>query len=255
MREFLLNCTASEIILFGLLFFFAVYFVVGGITSFLSLVLMPAVGIGYQLDPRPVSTAQFRREISLSLVSIFIFGAGLIFPWGLVKMGWARLAIDPPLTQTLVEIVALVIWNEIHFYINHRLLHTRFLRRFHLLHHRSLVTTPWTAYSFHPIETMMLGSVLLLPMLVHDFSVYALAFIPLFSLLVNSMGHANYDFHPNSQLAIFAGVRRHQLHHACFHGNYGFLFPFMDMLAKTILPSNAAAKQLQQWETKRSISK
>lgn len=240
MREFILNCSAAEIMIAGLIFFAITYVMFVALNFLLTHTLLPAFNIGKVLDSRPLAAGQLQRELEGSVMSIVIFGLGLVFPWGLLKLGWAHLAIDPSLLQTLLEMLVLIIWNEIHFYINHRLLHTRWLRKYHLPHHRSIVTTPWSAYNFHPVEALMLGSVLMLPMVLHDFSIFALAFVPLFSLLINSMGHANYDIKPDSQLFIFQGVRRHQLHHACFKGNYGFMLPFMDQLCKTTLSNNSA---------------
>jgi Delta7-sterol 5-desaturase len=252
MREILLNCTATEMMLMGLVFFGSIYVIFGGLNVFLTCKVLPHFGIGVRLDPRPLGVGQLKRELELSFLSIVVFGAGMIFPWGLLQLGWAKLAIAPSVTQTFVEILILIVWNEIHFYINHRLLHTSLLRQFHLPHHRSVVTTPWSAYSFHPIEAAMLGNVILLPMLLHDFSVYALFSVPLFSLLFNSIGHSNFDFNPRSPRVIFNGARRHHLHHSCFHGNYGFMFPFMDWIFKTALPADAAASKLSQWEAKQA---
>lgn len=234
----------------GLTFFAGIYVLFSSVNWLLSRRLLPAMGIGVQLDPRPLGVGQLKREIELSAFSILIFGFGMIFPWGILQLGWARLALDPSWTQIFLEIIILIVWNEVHFYINHRLLHTSFLRRFHLPHHRSIVTTPWSAYSFHPVEAAMLGNVILWPMLLHDFSVQALFALPLVSLLFNTIGHSNYDFNPSQPRVIFNGARRHHLHHACFHGNYGFMFPFMDWIFKTALPADAAAKQLTQWEAR-----
>lgn len=252
MRDFILNCSAAEIMLAGLTFFAGIYVAFGCANWLLTRKLLPALGIGIQLDPRPLGAGQLKREFELSVLSILIFGLGMVFPWGFLQLGWAQLAVAPSLAQTLLEILVLIVWNEIHFYINHRLLHTRWLRQFHLPHHKSVVTTPWSAYSFHPVEAVMLGNVILLPMLLHDFSVYALFSVPLFSLLFNTIGHSNFDFNPRSPRVIFNGARRHHLHHACFHGNYGFMFPFMDWIFKTALPADAALKQLSQWESKHS---
>jgi len=247
MREYILNSSASNIMIAGLLFFGGIYLLFGCANWLLTRRLLPAIGVGKQLDTRPLAAHQLQRELEGSLMSIVIFGLGMIFPWGLLQLGWAHLAINPSAAQTLLEILVLIIWNEIHFYINHRLLHTRWLRKFHLPHHRSVVTTPWSTYNFHPVEAIMLGNVILLPMVLHDFSVYALFAVPLFSLLFNAIGHSNYDFNPRAPRVIFNGARRHHLHHACFHGNYGFMFPFMDWLFRTDLPRNAAEKQLRQW--------
>ncbi len=220
----------------GLFFFTLSYFLVGAINLLLACKILPALHIGKTLDLRPLANGQVKREIQLSIVTLIIFGAGVIFPWGLLQLGWARLASAPSITQVSLEILVLILWNEVHFYISHRLLHMPFLRRFHVPHHNSIVPTPWTVYSFHPVEALMLGSVLMLPMLLHDFSVHALVFLPLFSLLINSLGHANYDVNPASRFFLYQGMRRHQLHHACFNGNYGFMLPFMDKLCKTALP-------------------
>lgn len=248
MREFILNCSAYEIMLSGVVFFASIYLIFGCANWLITRKILPIFKVGIFLDPRPLGAGQLKREYGLSMLSIMIFGLGMIFPWGILQLGWAKLAVNPSLAQVLFEIVILIVWNEIHFYINHRLLHTRWLRKYHLPHHRSVVTTPWSAYSFHPLEAVMLGNVILLPMLVHEFSVYALFAVPLFSLLFNSIGHSNFDFNPRSRRVIFNGARRHHLHHACFHGNYGFMFPFMDWIFKSALPADAAAKQLHDWE-------
>jgi Delta7-sterol 5-desaturase len=136
----------------------------------------------------------------------------------------------------------LVVWNEAHFYVCHRALHLPALRRFHLPHHRSIVTTPWATYAFHPIEALMLGSVLLIPMLLHDFSFAALIATPLFSLLFNNIGHSNYDFLPGAAKDRWwlNGARRHHQHHVSYHGNYGFMFPFIDRWLGTALPIDKA---------------
>ena len=248
MREFFLTCSAWEIAIAGWLFFGGIYLALGAINWSLTRHLLPRLKLGGPLDPRPLSVGQLRREWGLSALSVFIFGAGMIFPWGFLQLGWANLAHDPAPLQILLEISLLVIWNDVHFYINHRLLHTPWLRRFHLAHHRSVVTTPWSTYSFHPVEALMLGNVILLPMLIHDFSAQALFSVPIFSLVFNSIGHANYDFAPIDFGVVRNASRRHHLHHACFNGNYGFMFPFMDYLLRTALPPDAASVPIAKWQ-------
>lgn len=247
MREFILNCSAWEIAAIGLAFFGGIYMFFGAANIFITHQLLPKLHIGKPLDPRPLAKGQLKRELLWSAGSIVIFGAGMIFPWGFLQLGWAKLAINPSTLQIIIEFLVLLVWNEIHFYINHWLLHTRWLRRFHLPHHRSVVTTPWSTYAFHPVEALMLGNVILLPMLMHDFSVYALFSVPLFSLLFNSIGHSNYDFGPARHSVFHSASRRHHLHHACFNGNYGFMFPFMDKIFKTMLPFDAADKHISRW--------
>jgi len=237
----------------GLLFFGAIYLAFGALGWLLTARILPRLGIGQVLDPRPLSVGQFRRELGQSAVSIAIFGLGMVFPWGLLQLGWARLAFDASGWQIAGEIVVLALWNDVHFWINHRLLHTKALRRFHGPHHRSMVSTPFSTYSFHPLEAAMLGSVLLPPMLVHDFSFWALASVPVFSLFFNVVGHSNYDFFSRvSYSHWFAASRRHHLHHACHAGNYGFQFTFMDRLFRTRLTADAADAQLDAFRKKQA---
>ena len=247
MREFFLSAHVGQIIVSGWIFFASIYIIFGGINWLLTRYLLPAFNIGHLLDPRPIASGQIKRELMLSSLSIFLFGLGVVVPWAFLQLGWANLAIQPSLIQICLEILVLALWNEIHFYINHRLLHTRWLRRFHLAHHHSVVTTPWATYSFHPVEALMLGNVILLPMLVHDFSTVALLSLPIMSLIFNNIGHSNYNFRPKGKGPWRESSRRHHLHHAAFNGNFGFMFGFMDYFFSTKLPDDSADAQINKW--------
>lgn len=239
----LLSMSAGEVALTGIGWFLLLYVGCALLNLLLTRALLPAIGHGGILDPRPLGAGQIRREISLSLVSVVVFGVGLLVPWGLLQSGWAHFAVGASWSRILIEAVVLVVWNEVHFYLSHRLLHTERLKRFHLPHHRSTVSTPWSTFSFHPVEAMLLGSVIVPPMLVHDFSATALASLTVVSILFNGIGHSNYDFLPDFRRDRWwlNGARRHHLHHACYRGNFGFMFPFMDRWLGTDLPIDAAA--------------
>lgn len=225
-----------QVMAVGLVFFSGIYLLFALVTLSLTHWILPALNWGHPLDTRPLRPGQLKKELLQSGSAILIFGIGMVFPWGLLQLGWAHLTPNASLTRILLEIGALLIWNDVHFWVNHRLLHTRWLRRFHAPHHSSIRVTPFSTYSFHPIESLMLGNVILLPMLVHNFSFWSLLSVPLFSLFFNSIGHSNYDFFPRvSGGHWFAASRRHQEHHARYHGNYGFQFTFMDRLFKTRL--------------------
>lgn len=244
-----------HVMLWGLLFFGGIYLSFGVLTWILTHCLLPSLGVGRLLDPRPVKPAQLEREFYQSAVSVLIFGLGMVFPWGMLQLGWARFAVNPGGWRIAMEIAALVAWNDVHFWASHRALHSRLLKRFHGPHHRSVVTTPFSTYSFHPVEALMLGNVILLPMLVHEFSFWALASVPVFSLFFNCVGHANYDFFPRVSYGHwFAASRRHHLHHACHSGNYGFQFTFMDRLFRTRLAADAADVQLDAFRRKQAAT-
>lgn len=245
MGEWFVSIGAVEVMAVGLAFFAVLYLLSGSIAWWLSHHVLPALGIGRRLDTRPLPPQQLRRELGASAMSILIFGTGLIAPWGLLQLGWAQLVVDPPVWRVLVEVVLLFFWNELHFYANHRLLHTPWLRRFHGMHHRSHIATPFSTYAFHPVEAALLGSVPLIPMLLHDFSFVALLSLPIFSVMLNNLGHSNYEASRTAPAQGWLGAsRRHHLHHACYHGNYGFLLEVFDRWAGTVLPLDATEARL-----------
>lgn len=244
MEHWFVALDAWQVMAVGVAYFAALYFVTGATTWWLVRRLCPALGFGRTIDTRRLAPGQLRREVAASSRSILVFGLGLVVPWGLLRLGWAGLAVDPPGWRIAIEIVALFLWNELHFYVNHRLLHTRRLRRFHAAHHRSTVATPFSTYAFHPVEALMLGSVPLIPMLLHDFSFAALATLPVISIVLNNLGHANYEFSANEPARGWLGAsRRHQLHHAQSRGNFGFLLGVFDHVFGSAIPSAAERPQ------------
>lgn len=235
-----------EVIAVGVAFFATLYLSSGMMTWWLGHRLLPGLGIGRRLDTRALGRGQLRRELLASGSSILVFGVGMLVPWALLRAGWARLLLDPPAWRVGAEIVVLFFWNELHFYAIHRLLHTRWLRRFHGAHHRSQVATPFSTYAFHPVEALLLGSVPVIPMLLHEFSFAALLALPVFSVLLNNLGHSNYEASRSAPARGWLGAsRRHHLHHACNRGNYGFVLEIFDRWGGTALPLDAAPGRLR----------
>ena len=69
-----------QVMLAGLLFFGGIYLLFGAATWLLTHHILPALGIGRPLDPRPLAPGQLRRELAQSGVSVLLFGTGMVFP-------------------------------------------------------------------------------------------------------------------------------------------------------------------------------
>lgn len=126
------------------------------------------------------------------------------------------------------------------FYWMHRLMHHPALyRRIHLLHHRSVNPSPWAAYAFHPLESLLEAAIipiLLFSMPLHPVSFWA--FVTLM-LLFNVYGHLGYELFPQKIYDHPLGrwlnsSVHHNLHHEKFHGNYGLYFTIWDRLCGTL---------------------
>lgn len=231
--------SAGTVAAAGVAYFAALYLLAGLLASGVRSALL-ASGRGHLLDPRGVPAGQVAREGRQSALSVLIFGVGIVIPWGLLVHGWATMHPSNPPLRVALELLALLVWNDIHFYAVHRMLHhPRLVRAVHAAHHQSVVTTPWSTYAFHPVEALLLGSVLLPPMLVWSFTPLALALLPLLSITYNVVGHSNCRALPK-RWRWLSNAQDHHLHHACHRGNYGFLFTFMDRWLGTQLPQDAA---------------
>jgi Delta7-sterol 5-desaturase len=230
---------AAAVALGGVAYFAAIYLTAALVAGSARAALLRS-GRGRLLDTRPVPAGQVAREQRQSAVSVVIFGVGLLLPWGMVVQGWAGVHPSNPPLRVVLELGALLLWNDVHFYAVHRALHhPKLLHAVHAAHHQSVVTTPWSTYAFHPVEALLLGSVLLPPMLVWSFTPLALALLPVLSLTYNVVGHSNCRALPK-RWRWLSNAQDHHLHHACHRGNYGFLFTFMDRWLGTQLPHDAA---------------
>jgi sterol desaturase/sphingolipid hydroxylase (fatty acid hydroxylase superfamily) len=201
--------------------------------------LLPYFQIGAVVDLRPLKEGQIRREIGRSLVSILIFGAYGVLTLGVWRAGWIQVDFRASGWKIASDLALFFVWNEIHFYCIHRMLHTRWLyRHVHRVHHESVVPTPFSIYSFHWFEAVLLGSVMILALIAFKPSVQALLGLPLTSLFFNTVGHCNYNIFANHR-SIHSAAVQHSDHHLRVAGNYGFYLPVLDRVFHSALWKSA----------------
>ena len=196
--------------------------------TFAGAVWLIARRINRPIELRPLGVRQIRTEFLNSLRSILLFGLGRIFAWGAYRLGWVGIDSDAGVMQILLEMLLLILWNDLYTYAIHRFLHVK-LKKTHATHHKSVTATPFTAYSMSSLEALLLGAVLPTAMLLHDFSATALIFLPLWSILINTLSHSNCDVFPNAKEGTLLGfIKHHQTHHSRYHDNFGFFFSHLD---------------------------
>ena len=218
--------------------FLAMYLGLGSISTLLVSRVCPRLGLGRTLSDRPLAPGQLGRELRDSLVSILIFGGyGLVTALGARAGLWHVASWRSP-GGVALELAFLVLWNDVHFYVIHRALHTRWLfQHVHREHHRAIRPTPFSTYAMHPLEATLLGSVIVFVLPFHAFSLPTLVLFPLVSLTLNNVGHLNHDLVPRAGVwHPLAGSRRHERHHREVRGNYGFLLPALDRWLRTEIP-------------------
>lgn len=127
--------------------------------------------------------------------------------------------------------------DDTYFYWSHRLLHQPgFYRLIHRVHHESTDPSPFTAYSFHPLEGLVeIGSVVLVALYASYLPVHVGALIgwQVGAIAFNVIGHLGYEIYPATWhdhwlLGWKTPSTHHNLHHEQVNGNYGLYFTCWD---------------------------
>ena len=187
-------------------------------------------------------SADIRREMAYSAITLVVFGAvGALtvaltkagytqMYWRIGKYGWGWL---------IASVVIAIFVHDAWFYWTHRLMHHRRLFRwFHRAHHLSINPSPWAAYAFDPLEAVV--QALIFPIAVTMMPMHPLAFFIFMTwqIVFNVVGHTGYEIWPrwlmDSWLGKFINTpTNHAMHHETFRGNYGLYFNLWDRLMGT----------------------
>lgn len=198
-----------------------------------------------KIQERYATKKDFRREVLNSSVSAiilatvaFLASSKWIAPYTLIYTN----KFDYPLWWMPVSVFLSLVIHDTYFYWLHRLLHHPFLfKKTHLLHHKSTNPSPWTAYSFHVLEAIAEGAVVLVLVFVIPLHPISISMFALAALFINVYGHLGYEVAPkwfrNSFLFEIVNTSTyHNLHHSKFKGNYGLYFRIWDRLLNTENP-------------------
>lgn len=226
------------------IFFFAIlfrYFVAAGVFYYYYYIKNFIKYDKRRLSKRMANRKQLKKEIIWSIKSSAIFalvGAGTYWLWlkgftavylNLEEYGYLYL----PLSLLIVSLI-----HETYYYWVHRLMHhPRVFRIVHKVHHDSRIPTPWTAFSFHPWESLIEALILPLILFILPVHVYVLAFYLLVMTISSVVNHLNIEIYPlwfqkSSFGKLFIGATHHH-HHSEFMTNYGLYFTFWDKLMST----------------------
>ncbi|MEL6941709.1 MAG: sterol desaturase family protein [Bacteroidota bacterium] len=194
--------------------------------------LLHRLGYLEKIVDKSVSRSQIFFEIKHSFVSLLIFGFSA---WPIIYLVRADVIHLLPNTIwiVLLGLVILTAWNEVHFYLVHRWMHTPFfMKRVHYVHHKYRIPTVYSVYSFHWLESTLLSTVPLTITPFLPFSPLAIFLFPLVSVLINYSGHCNYRFGKGSGKAWKLFGTNHNHHHSKGKQNFGFASGLLDRLNK-----------------------
>ncbi len=229
-----------EVVQFTVILFliiFVRYVIISGIFFGVFYRLVPNKFVSRKISKGNWKKGQFKKEITYSAITSLVFamsGVGMLWAW---QSGHTAIytALDTYGYLYLpVSLVAALFIHETYYYWAHRWMHNRgVFKLMHKTHHESLISSPWTAFSFHPWESLL--QAVIVPLIVwflplHIFVILALLVIMTVSAVVNHLDieifPQDFDRHWLGKWLI--GATHHSLHHSEFNTNFGLYFTFWD---------------------------
>ncbi len=181
--------------------------------------------------------AQLRHELKHTAATLVVGAANAVMLTAMYEAGWTKLT--PTIEhgrelEAAAIFVGLLLVNDAWFYWMHRLLHHRYLyKKIHIRHHKSVDVNPFSSYSFHAVEGLLLGLWVLPAVLLVPIPLPVVAGLQVIGLANNMMSHLGYELLPRSwvRLPVVRWTNTstfHNLHHSKMNGNYGLMFRFWD---------------------------
>jgi sterol desaturase/sphingolipid hydroxylase (fatty acid hydroxylase superfamily) len=237
--------TPGILLVYTAIFFFAIlfrYFVAAGIFYYYYYIKNFKKYDERRLSKRLANKKQLKKEIVWSIKSSAIFalvGAATYWLW---LKGHTAVYLEPDLYgywYLPVSLLALLLLHETYYYWVHRWMHNpKVFRIVHKVHHDSRIPTPWTAFSFHPWESLIEALILPLILIFLPVNIYILGFYLLVMTVSSVVNHLDIEIYPlwfqKSRFGkLFIGATHHHHHHTEFMTNYGLYFTFWDKLMAT----------------------
>ncbi|OLY83515.1 C-5 sterol desaturase erg31 [Smittium mucronatum] len=174
---------------------------------------------------------QVQMEITTSLKA-FPTITVLTIPWIYAEINGYTLLYDDPfkygIAYLALSAVMFLLFTDFCIYWIHRLLHHPLVyTRFHKLHHKWVVCTPFASHAFDPIDGYLQSLPYHLATLV--FPIYKYLYLALFAF-VNVWSVMIHDGNYLSNNPIINGAAHHTLHHTRFQYNYGQFTTIFDRL-------------------------
>lgn len=198
-----------------------------------------------KINQRDYNPGQFKKEIIRSNITAILFGisgAVLLLLW---QKGYTRLYEDIhayTLWWLPLSLLAALVLQETYYYWFHRWMHIPVVFRVvHKWHHDSHIASPWTAFSFHPLEGLIQAAFLPLILLFLPMNLYVLVLLLTIMSVSSVINHLDIEVYPkwfakNFLTRSLIGATHHSLHHKQYKYNFGLYFTWWDRLTKTESP-------------------
>lgn len=220
------------------------YFLISGIFYAVFYYWFPEKWKKNKINQQSYKKGQLKKEMYWSTLSAIIFaitGAASVWLWQAGHLKIYVVAGLYGLWYLPVSLIIYMIFQETYYYWIHRWMHIPAIFKIvHKVHHDSKISSPFTAFSFHPFEALLQAVFLPVVLLIIPIQLYALIFLLFIMSISSVINHLDIELYPASSQGFFAkwviGATHHSLHHKQYKYNFGLYFTFWDVIKKTESP-------------------
>ena len=199
----------------------------------------------HKINKRDYPAGQFKKEIWRSNLTAILFGISGAVLLLLYQNGHTRIyenIHDYSLWWLPISLLVALLLQETYYYWLHRWMHIPAIFKIvHKWHHESQIASPWTAFSFHPLEGLIQAMFLPLVLLFLPMNLYVLVIMLTIMSVSSVINHLDIEIYPawfsrNVISRSMIGATHHSLHHKRYKYNFGLYFTWWDRLFKTESP-------------------
>ena len=215
------------------------YFIVAGIPNLWLYVIGKDKYSTHKIQKKHPDKKQVFLEIKYSLITFCIYSSGIwVFLYWL-KKGYTKNYVEVNelgVLYFIISILLMIIMHDAYSYWIHRLMHHKILFKCtHVLHHKFKNPSPWSAFAFHPFESILtLG---IIPIIIFTIPWHNMALVIFITWMIfyDTFIHLGYNI---KYLKLFKWQNTpmdHDVHHRNSKYNFGLYFTIWDRIMGTYL--------------------
>ncbi len=235
------------LILLTVIFFILItarYFLVAGFFYCIFYIWFSSKWEARKINKKKYKKSQLRKEIKYSLISSLLFAVAGTITVILWQTGYTKVYTEYNLYGYWYLPASLLIYmlaQETYYYWIHRWMHKPVVfRLIHKVHHDSHIASPFTAFSFHPLEGLLQAIFLPLLLMIIPIHYAVLIFLLVIMTFSSVINHLDIEIYPKDSYNYWSkwviGATHHSLHHKFYKYNFGLYFTFWDRLKGTESP-------------------
>ena len=213
------------------------YVVVAGVPYLWLYVIGKTRYIDSKIQKSPPNRKQVLAEIKYSLVTFCIYSSGI---W--IFLYWLKNGYTKNYTEIgefgfpyfVLSILIMIVMHDTYSYWVHRLMHHKFIFKYtHLIHHKFKNPSPWCAFAFHPLESILTIGIIPIILFLIPWHNLALTIFITFMIFYDTFVHLGYNIKGLKIFKFQNTPMDHDVHHRNSKYNFGLYFTFWDRLMGT----------------------